>query len=96
MKVSLLILGALVLVNNSAMANNTCLSEAKLQARIFSAKANNVSVSSIKALRWFFVEDVDDVLYYGVRLDNNENVNVGLKKQDCTLAQEPNYVTDGF
>ncbi|MEK6706317.1 MAG: type 1 glutamine amidotransferase domain-containing protein [Bdellovibrionota bacterium] len=84
-------------IHGGAMSRrNRCLSEAKLQARIFSAKENNLPVSTIRVLEWFFVEEVDGVLYYGIRLDTYENVNIGLRKNDCVLAHEPNYVTDGF
>lgn len=96
MKLSMLVLVTALLGSNAALANDKCRAEAELQARIFSANENNVTVKSVKVKDSFFVEAAQGVLYYGVLLNNRENVNVGVREKDCSLAYEPNYVTDGL
>lgn len=96
MKLFLLVLIGSSFCVSSAFANYKCLEEAKFQARAFSAKENRVPIGSVNASRWFFAEKSHSVLYYGILLDNNEAVNVGLREGDCTLAGEPNYVTSDF
>ncbi len=95
MKFSLMIMATFVLGSNVALANSKCQREAEQQARRFSARENQVSISSIRAEDSFFHSETRGVLYYGVRLDNREELNVGLRKSNCSLA-EINYVTGGL
>lgn len=87
---SVMLIPALLIASVAAHAG--CLTEAKLQARIYSANENGVPVSSIRVENAFYVEQAEGVLYYGVQLNNGENVNVGLTKA-CRLASI-DYVTD--
>ncbi len=95
MKFSLLVMAAFVLGTNLAYANSKCRREAELQARRFSANENQVSVSSLRVEDSFFHSETRGVLYYGVRLDNGDQLNVGVRKTNCALA-EINFVTDGL
>jgi hypothetical protein len=72
----------------------SCLPQAKRAAINFSARENKVDPSTIKVTgaKSFGIEGGHR--YYGVRLDNNESVNVGLTPNACRLRQI-NYVTDG-
>ena len=93
MKISLFALSVVILGSNVAMANTKCLDEAKLHARLFSAKENQVSVTSIQVADSFFHSETNHVLNYGILLDNGEQLNVGLKSTDCSLS-EMNYVAN--
>jgi hypothetical protein len=71
-----------------------CLRQAKREAINFSAGENHSDPATIKAIdsRSFGIQN--GRRYYGVRLDNGENINVGLTRRACRL-REINYVTDG-
>ena len=72
----------------------TCLPQAKRAAVNFSAGENHADPSSIKVpgSKSFGVQN--GRRYYGISLDNGENVNVGLTKRGCSV-RDLNYVTDG-
>jgi len=72
----------------------TCLPQAKRAAVNFSAGENHVDPASIKVTgsKSFGVQN--GRRYYGIGLDNGENVNVGLTKRGCSV-RDINYVTDG-
>lgn len=76
-----------------AVANDKCISEAGLYARLFSAKENRVSVSGIQVKGIFFHSEERGILYYAALLDTLEQVNVGVRKSDCSLKLT-NYVTN--
>lgn len=84
-----------LLLSSLASANNTCLKDAKLQARLYSAQNNEVSVSKTRVTDSFFHSEDAGVLYYGVEINKFENINVGLNKTSCALV-EINYVTDEY
>src|SRR3989344_6757025 len=95
MKFGLCALAVLVFVSHIALANDKCLSEAKMHARLFSATENLVSVDSIEVKDSFFHSESRGILYYGILLDNREQLNIGLRKKNCKLSRI-NYVTDGL
>ncbi len=74
-----------------ALANMKCLEKAKLEARIFSSMENREPLENIKVENYFFHSETNGTLYYGILLDNRDEINVGLKKQNCVLV-EINYV----
>ncbi|XGC82324.1 hypothetical protein ACES2L_07505 [Bdellovibrio bacteriovorus] len=83
------------LLSSLALANDTCLKDAKLQARIFSAQENGTGVSKVRVTDSFFHSEESGVLYYGIEVNKFENINVGLDKETCALV-EINYVTDEY
>ena len=72
----------------------SCGSQAKREAIQFSARQNHVDPSTIRATDMFSAGRTKGTNYYGVHLDNGENVNVGLSNATCK-RRNINYVTDG-
>ena len=68
---------------------------AKRAALNFSAAQNGVSASSLKVKNAFSVGLEQGRRYYGVQINNGENINVGLSKGGYRV-KELNYVTDGL
>ena len=93
MKLALLSILVLSQTFSLAMANEKCVDEAELNARIFSANENDIPVSNVVVFDSFFHSEENGVLYYAVLLDSGEEVNVGLSKKNCVLKQI-NYVTN--
>jgi hypothetical protein len=78
----------IVLVGSIGQANNKCMRQAKSQAKKYSARLHNVKPSDLGVANNFFIGEVDDVLFYGVLLTPTlDDLNVGLKKSDCSLKE---------
>lgn len=93
---SAFLVGFLYLLNSaSASGNYQCVEESLLAARMFSAQRDGIPLRNVKVMDWFVAEETGSLIYFGVRLNTNEKVNVGMVKRNCRLAHEPNFVTDG-
>lgn len=84
MKKLLMCLTIFTTMSSFAFANNKCLEEAKIYARLDSAKYNSVSVSKIKVVDASFLDQWHDILTYKISLSNGDMVRIGVVEHDCS------------
>ena len=88
---SLLLLSSVVV--NAAEQNLKCIEQAKAEAALYAAGGDENQVGSFAVTGSFFHSETDGVLYYGILVNDETEINVGLDNITCEL-RHINVVTD--